>query len=49
MLEINPGLIIWTLVTFVLLVFTLGKFAWKPIVNALHEREQSIADSLAKS
>jgi F-type H+-transporting ATPase subunit b len=49
MLEINPGLIIWTIVTFVLLVFVLGKFAWKPLLQALQSREQEIADALRKA
>lgn len=41
------GLIIWTLVAFLLLLFILGKFAWKPILNSLKERENGIADALA--
>jgi len=49
MLDINPGLIIWTIITFVLLVIVLGKFAWKPLLQALHSREQEIADSLKKA
>ncbi|MEX0602962.1 MAG: F0F1 ATP synthase subunit B [Bacteroidota bacterium] len=49
MFDINPGLSLWTTVTFVLLVFVLGKFAWKPILGSLQEREQKIRDSLAKA
>lgn len=41
------GLIFWQLVFFLLLVFVLGRFAWKPILNSLREREQSIEDALA--
>ncbi len=41
------GLIFWMTVTFVLLVFILGKFAWKPIMQSLKEREQKISSSLA--
>ncbi len=41
------GLIIWTLLAFVVVLFILGKFAWKPIVKSLNEREHNIADSLA--
>lgn len=40
------GNIIWTLVTFFAVVFVLGKFAWKPILSALQQREQFIRDSL---
>lgn len=40
------GLIFWTLVTFLLLLFVLGKFAWKPLIAALDAREQGIRDNL---
>ena len=40
------GLIFWMLVTFSLLLFILGKYAWKPILGMLKERESTIADSL---
>ena len=49
MLDINPGLVIWTGITFGLLAFVLGKFAWTPILQALHSREQEIADALKKA
>ena len=41
------GLFFWTLLAFLLVLFVLGKFAWKPILNSLSEREDSIAKSLA--
>lgn len=40
------GLIFWTLVTFLLLVFLLGKFAWKPVLTMVKERESSIENAL---
>lgn len=40
------GLIFWQLVFFLLLVIVLGKFAWKPILASLAEREQSIEDAI---
>lgn len=46
MLDPNPGLIVWTIVTFVLLLIVLRKFAWKPLLKALHDRESSIRGSL---
>ena len=46
MLDPNPGLIIWTIVTFVLLLIVLRKFAWKPLLTALHDRESSIRGTL---
>ncbi|UKJ07329.1 F0F1 ATP synthase subunit B [Solitalea lacus] len=41
------GLVFWTTITFVFLILLLGKFAWKPIVSALNERERSIEDALS--
>src|SRR5436190_15637753 len=41
------GLIIWTLLTFLIVYFILKKYAWKPILNSLNERETIIADSIA--
>jgi len=40
------GLVFWMLVTFGFLLLILGKMAWKPILNALAEREKTISDSL---
>ena len=40
------GLIFWMLVIFGVLVYILGKYAWKPIVTGLKEREQSIDSAL---
>ena len=40
------GLIFWMLVIFGVLVFILGKYAWKPIVTGLKDREQSIDSAL---
>jgi F-type H+-transporting ATPase subunit b len=40
------GLIFWMLLSFGILVFLLTKFAWKPILKALKDREQTIEDSL---
>lgn len=41
------GLLVWNLIGFLILLFILGKFAWKPILKSLKERETGIADSLA--
>ena len=46
LLNIEPGLIIWTIVTFVLLLLVLRAVAWKPLLSALDERESRIADAL---
>lgn len=41
------GLFVWNLLAFLILFFILKKFAWKPILNSLKERETGIADALA--
>ncbi|HEV3224658.1 MAG TPA: F0F1 ATP synthase subunit B [Puia sp.] len=41
------GLLIWTLLAFLIVLFILGKFAWPAIIKGLKEREASITDSLA--
>lgn len=41
------GLLIWTLLAFLIVLYILAKFAWKPILKSLKERETGIADSLA--
>ena len=46
MLEINPGLILWTIITFVIVVVILRGTAWKPLVKALNDREEKIRQSL---
>jgi F-type H+-transporting ATPase subunit b len=40
------GLIFWMTLAFGILLFILTKFAWKPILASLHEREKTIEDSL---
>jgi F-type H+-transporting ATPase subunit b len=48
-LSIDPDLAIWTLVVFVILLLVLGKFAWRPILEALERREQTIANHIAEA
>lgn len=45
-IEPGIGLLFWMTLTFVILLFLLAKFAWKPIVNAINDRETSIVDAL---
>lgn len=40
------GLIFWTSIVFILLLVLLGKFAWKPILSAIKEREEGIETAL---
>ena len=49
LLDVNPGLIFWTVITFVILLFILKKMAWGPILNSLNERENFIKDSIDKA
>lgn len=43
----NPGTIIWLILIFGIVLYILAKFAWKPILNMLKAREQSIEDALS--
>ena len=45
----DVGLLFWTLISFAILFFVLKKFAWKPIVGTVNDREQSIKDALASA
>jgi len=46
---LNPeiGLLIWTLIAFLIVFFILKKFAWKPILASLKERETGIAEAIS--
>ena len=43
------GLVFWTLLAFIVVFFILKKFAWKPILESLKERETGIATSIASA
>jgi F-type H+-transporting ATPase subunit b len=55
LLEINPlvlpdiGLVFWNTIAFLVLLIVLGKFAWKPMLKAISDREQGIEDALSKA
>src|ERR671932_1809473 len=42
----DPGLFIWTIVTFLVLLALLAKFAWRPLLDALDRRQDAIRKSL---
>ena len=42
----DPGLYVWTIVIFLVLLFLLMKFAWKPLLAMLEKREDNIRQSL---
>ena len=43
------GLLIWTLIAFIIVLVILKKFAWKPILKGLKDRETNIADAIASA
>ena len=47
--QFSYGLFFWQLIILVIVIFILGKFDWKPIINALEARENSIEDALNKA
>ena len=46
LLSIDIGLFVWIFITFTLFVVVFAKFAWKPILGALQDRENNIKESL---
>src|SRR6266540_3732098 len=46
LLSPSIGLIVWSLLAFLIILWLLKKFAWKPILKALDDREKSIQDAL---
>jgi F-type H+-transporting ATPase subunit b len=46
LVKVDIGLLFWMTITFGTVLFILGKFAWKPIMKMLHEREDSIEKAL---
>jgi F-type H+-transporting ATPase subunit b len=46
LVQLDPGLYIWTIATFLVLLTLLAKFAWGPLLKALEERQAQIRKSL---
>ena len=49
LLTLEPGMLIWTMVTFALLLWILKKLAWKPLLTGLENRENKIREDLQKA
>jgi F-type H+-transporting ATPase subunit b len=49
LLKFDPGLMIWTLVVFIITLGVLSKIAWGPLLKALDDREKRIQDALTKA
>ncbi|MBT3590135.1 MAG: F0F1 ATP synthase subunit B [Candidatus Marinimicrobia bacterium] len=47
LVQLDPGLFIWTILTFLILFGALAKYAWKPLLKALENRENMIRSSIA--
>ncbi|MDT0689642.1 F0F1 ATP synthase subunit B [Salegentibacter sp. F188] len=43
------GLFFWQTIVFLILIFLMARFAWKPVLNGLRQREETINDSLASA
>jgi len=46
LVQLDPGLFIWTILTFLVLLTVLAKFAWRPLLKMLKDRENFIKSSL---
>ncbi len=44
--DVKPGLIIWTWITFIIVLFILRRFAWGPLLSAVEGREKSITNAI---
>ena len=49
LLELEPGLMIWTVIVFLLTLVVLKKIAWGPLLESLDERENKIHDALSQA
>jgi F-type H+-transporting ATPase subunit b len=47
--DTNPGLIVWTIFSFLILLIVLAKYAWNPILKMLGERESQIRTALEQA
>ena len=46
LVQVEPGLAIWTILTFLALLFLLARYAWRPLLQALDARQETIRKSL---
>lgn len=49
LLKLDPGLAIWTIISFVLLLVLVKKFAWAPILSSIEERERYLKSSMEEA
>src|SRR5438876_11208469 len=44
--DVQPGLVFWTLITFIIVAFVLRRVAWGPLLQAVNDREKQIQSSI---
>ena len=49
LVRLDPGLFIWTIITFGIFLLIIAKFGWKPLMNLIESRENEIKNSLHKA
>jgi F-type H+-transporting ATPase subunit b len=49
LIQPEVGTVFWTVLTFVILAALLGRFAWKPLLQVLEERERTVRESLEQA
>ncbi len=49
LLKLDPGLLLWTIITFIVLVLILWKAAWKPIVAGLDSRAEKLRSDIERA
>lgn len=49
LLAVNPGLVFWTVVTFIVVLAVLWAFAWKPIIKTIDARNERVENDLKES
>ena len=49
LLSVQPGLVFWTFITFSIVMIVLWRFAWKPIISAIDDRNARVEDDLKSS
>ena len=49
LLKVDPGLLLWTVITFLVLLLILWKTAWKPIIEALETRAEKVRSDIERA
>lgn len=49
LLRVDPGLLLWTMITFMVLLLLLWKAAWRPIIDALDARSEKVRGDIDKA